>query len=290
MAALDFCYFVEGVKIMPYSYDVALSFAGEDRAYVDEVANILKQEGIHVFYDDFEKENLWGENLYTHLREVYSEKAQYTIMFCSKYYARKLWTNHERESAQERAFRENKTYILPVRFDDTKIPGILDTIGYIDLRNTSADKLCKLIIRKLGRNSIARSEVDTVKKLFERSRFSDAVLLFKERQKFASLDDTLYYILSTLSEEEVSSLSNSKAEELYSLIESIKENERPLVFDYLWLIIFYESTNKSMVSRSLKQYEGYIKSRVLSKDLNPSYKKYLKSISLVTTEAKLLTA
>lgn len=275
---------------MSYSYDVALSFAGEDRAYVDEVANILKQESIHVFYDDFEKENLWGENLYTHLREVYSEKAKYTIMFCSKYYARKLWTNHERESAQERAFRENKTYILPVRFDDTKIPGILDTIGYIDLRNTSADKLCKLIIRKLGRSSIARSEVDTVKKLFEKSRFSDAILLFKERQKFASLDDTLYYILSTLSEKKVSSLSNSKAEELYSLIKSVKENERPLIFDYLWLIIFYESTNKSMVSRSLKQYEGYIKGKVLSKDLNPSYKKHLKSISLVTTEAKLLTA
>ena len=31
-------------------FDVALSFAGEDRDYVDQVADILKSKGISVFY------------------------------------------------------------------------------------------------------------------------------------------------------------------------------------------------------------------------------------------------
>lgn len=42
-------------------YDVALSFAGEDRAYVDEVARLLKESKIHVFYDDFEKGKTLGQ-------------------------------------------------------------------------------------------------------------------------------------------------------------------------------------------------------------------------------------
>lgn len=33
-----------------FDYDVALSFAGEDREYVNEVASILKSKGVSVFY------------------------------------------------------------------------------------------------------------------------------------------------------------------------------------------------------------------------------------------------
>jgi hypothetical protein len=38
-----------------YQYDVALSFAGEDRHYVEQVAEILKRKGISVFYDKYEE-------------------------------------------------------------------------------------------------------------------------------------------------------------------------------------------------------------------------------------------
>jgi hypothetical protein len=101
---------------------VALSFAGEDREYVEKVAEYLKAKSVRVFYDNYEKPTLWGKDLYTHLQEIYYQEAKYTIMFVSSYYAQKLWTNHERKNAQARAFQENKVYILPARFDDTEIP------------------------------------------------------------------------------------------------------------------------------------------------------------------------
>ena len=50
-----------------FIYDVALSFAGEDRKYVEEVASFLKKNKIAVFYDYFEEENLWGKNLISYL-------------------------------------------------------------------------------------------------------------------------------------------------------------------------------------------------------------------------------
>ncbi len=131
-------------------FDVALSFAGEDRAYVAEVAEALRQMDIRVFYDKYETASLWGKNLYEHLQDIYFSKSQYVVMFLSKNYARKLWTNHERKSAQARAFESHQEYILPARFDDTEIPGILPTVGYINLKDYSPRDFALLIKEKIG--------------------------------------------------------------------------------------------------------------------------------------------
>jgi hypothetical protein len=40
-------------------YHVALSFAGEDRKYVEKVAAQLAADGVDVFYDKFEEATLW---------------------------------------------------------------------------------------------------------------------------------------------------------------------------------------------------------------------------------------
>ena len=132
-----------------YEFDIALSFAGENRSYVEEVAKLLRLKGIRVFYDAFEEVQLWGKNLYDYLSDIYQNKARYTILFISKYYNQKLWTSHERESMQARAFRESREYILPARFDDTEIPGISKTIGYINLSKKTPEPFVALIDKKL---------------------------------------------------------------------------------------------------------------------------------------------
>src|SRR3954465_7598343 len=86
-----------------FNYDVCLSFAGEDRPYVSRVAAVLLSRGVRVFYDDYEQVDLWGKDLYVHLDDVYRSAARYCVLFVSKHYASKLWTNHERQSAQARA-------------------------------------------------------------------------------------------------------------------------------------------------------------------------------------------
>lgn len=130
-------------------FDIALSFAGEERAYVDQVAHILKGKGISIFYDKFEEENLWGKNLYDYLSDIYRNKALYTVMFISENYNKKLWANHERQAMQSRAFQENQEYILPAKFDETEIPGLLPTIGYISLKNKTPIDFSEIIFRKL---------------------------------------------------------------------------------------------------------------------------------------------
>jgi hypothetical protein len=130
-------------------FDIALSFAGEDREYVDQVANLLRDSGVKVFYDLFEEANLWGKNLYDYLSEIYMDKAMFTIMFISESYAKKVWTNHERQAMQARAFQESQEYVLPVRFDETVIPGVLPTVGYISLVNRTPAQFVEVVHKKL---------------------------------------------------------------------------------------------------------------------------------------------
>lgn len=93
---------------------------------------------------------MWGKDLYTHLQDTYKNAARYCILFISKHYAKKVWTNHERKSAQARAIKQNAEYILPARFDNTEIHGLLDTIGYIDLRKITPSKIANMIQSKVG--------------------------------------------------------------------------------------------------------------------------------------------
>ena len=56
-------------------YDVALSFAGEDRLHAKELARLLKSGGYRVFYDEYEKPHLQGKNLYDELSSVYQKSS-----------------------------------------------------------------------------------------------------------------------------------------------------------------------------------------------------------------------
>lgn len=61
--------------MVEYYYDVALSFAGEDRDYVEKIATILKSLKINVFYDNFEQEVLW-EKIYILICMIYTKIRQ----------------------------------------------------------------------------------------------------------------------------------------------------------------------------------------------------------------------
>lgn len=172
-------------------YDVALSFAGEQRPYVDAVAAALRDRGVRVFYDSYEQVNLWGKDLYEHLDYVYQRAARYCVVFASAEYAQKAWTNHERKSAQAKAIQEHTEYILPARFDATEIPGIRGTVGYIDLSTVAPEDLALMIETKLGPRSRTKFFPPVPDLLFEaleaQTTHEETYILDTARQFYASL-------------------------------------------------------------------------------------------------------
>lgn len=152
-------------------YDVVISFAGEDREVAKEIAANLVLKGINVFYDEYEKANLWGKDLYVHLTKVYKDDSKFCLMLLSDSYSKKQWTSHERKAAQARAFVENQEYILPLRLDDTEIDGILGTSGYIDLRNTEMEEIINLItekVQKYNKDNKIEYEIVQVEDVFKK--------------------------------------------------------------------------------------------------------------------------
>ena len=139
----------EDINKTTRKYHVALSFASEDREYVEAVASFLRRDDVKVFYDRFEEVNLWGTDLYKQLRHVYSEASEYIVIFISKHYADKLWTKQELVFAQSRESEESKEYILPARFDETVVIGLPDTTGYIDLKDKTPEQFAALIASKI---------------------------------------------------------------------------------------------------------------------------------------------
>ena len=135
---------------MKYYYDVVLSFAGEDREYVEECADILTVLGIKVFYDSYEQDALWGKDLYTFLADIYSNKARYAIVFISQHYVKKCWTKHEFKFINERMFNSETEYLLPVFLDDTKLCGIPETQGY--LTNKTPYEVAVMFAKKINKD------------------------------------------------------------------------------------------------------------------------------------------
>jgi hypothetical protein len=178
-------------KNKSFEYDVCLSFASEERIFVREVANELKNRGVRVFFDEYAEAELWGKDLYSHLDDIYRNAAHYCVLFASKNYANRVWTNHERQSAQARALTENKEYILPARFDDTPIPGLRTTVGYIDLRSRTAESIAELVVKKLGPRQHTSYFPPVPDRLFSalhlRSRKSKQQAEFRARDFFTAL-------------------------------------------------------------------------------------------------------
>lgn len=131
-------------------YDVAVSFAGEQRQLVRQVVQMLRDAGVAVFYDEDEQAALWGRDLVEVLDDVYRKQAFRTLMFISKEYADKAWPTHERRSALARSILEaGEPYILPVRLDDTDISGLPPTLSHFDARDRTPEDIVETFLDHL---------------------------------------------------------------------------------------------------------------------------------------------
>jgi hypothetical protein len=133
-----------------WQWDVALSFAGAQRDYVEQVAQALQARGVRCFYDADEQIDLWGKYLAEELPAIYGEQAAAIVVFVSADYAARDWTRLERRVALGRAVRERREHVLPARFDDTPLPGLLSDMVTVDLRGRTPQQFAAMIANKLA--------------------------------------------------------------------------------------------------------------------------------------------
>lgn len=174
----------ERKKLSEGKYDVAFSFAGEQRDYIGKVASYIENRStLKVFYDENEKLEIWGTNLMDYLKSIYEDRANYCVMFISKEYAEKSWPNFERQIIQARSLTEEGV-LLPVRFDNTPIKGEIPTIAYLSIDNMKPEELAELIIGKVTGSG----------RYFTKDNANEVVSLSQSGQVITSENIPLLYI------------------------------------------------------------------------------------------------
>jgi hypothetical protein len=132
-------------------YDVALSYASEDRVHAEAIAKTLKRAGKKVFFDHDVRSRLWGNPLSEELNAIYSRRATYCVLFVSRHYKEKRWTLHElRAAIVGAASTRKRDYILPVQLDDTRLDELPEDIVYTRIAKGS-EAICADVLKKLKR-------------------------------------------------------------------------------------------------------------------------------------------
>jgi hypothetical protein len=145
-----------------FEFDVAISFAGKDRSKAKSLADALKKSNFRVFYDQDELHQLWGKDLFSVLTEVYQKKCRFCLMLLSKNYRVARWPGLERRAAQARQlFGRDSDFILPVRLDNSVIPGVLPTAAYLPWTNGSPGDIVELL-RKKALSEVASESINSL--------------------------------------------------------------------------------------------------------------------------------
>lgn len=132
-------------------YDLAVSFAGEQRDYVRRTVDVCKQLGLRVFYDKDKNNEWWGGNFIREQRIVYSSQTRYFVPFISAEYLAKPIPMDEFSAAMMTAVKQGDGYILPVLMDDAEIPPDLlhRHIHYLRATDYTPEALAEELQRKV---------------------------------------------------------------------------------------------------------------------------------------------
>lgn len=133
-------------------YHVALSFAGKQRETALKINQMLKEyPGIRVFYDMGFEVPMWGKSIPGYLQDIYENQAYSIAMFISKEYGEKPFPKLEKDFSLQN-YLENGGIILPIRFDNTEIPGLPKTVAYVKF--TTCEEVAEKIVQKLEEEKI----------------------------------------------------------------------------------------------------------------------------------------
>lgn len=132
-------------------FRVALSFPGEKRGFVEEVANHLAERvgRPKVFYDNFYKAELAKPNLDIALQATYHTDADLVVVFLCAEYEQKEWCGLEWRAVRDMIKRRRDDEIMFFRFDNADITGLLSIDGFIDATHHTSQEVANFILERL---------------------------------------------------------------------------------------------------------------------------------------------
>ncbi|MEZ5940853.1 MAG: TIR domain-containing protein [Planctomycetaceae bacterium] len=136
---------------MSKRFSVALSFPGEFRAFVEEIARSLSRALTRekVFYDRFHEAELARPNLDTYIQGIYHSDAELIVVFICEDYNNKEWCHLEARAIRDLIKKRRDDEVMFVRLDDGKVDGVFSVDGYINAKGRPALEVARIIRQRL---------------------------------------------------------------------------------------------------------------------------------------------
>lgn len=140
------------VDIEHHHFDVALSFPGEVRRYVEDVANevtaLLGPDSC--FYDNNYRAQIAQPNADVLLQGIYRSRSKLNVVFLCEKYQEKEWCGIEFRAIREMIKARLNKKIMFVKMDDGKVDGVFSHDGFIDGRTHSPEQVAAFIRERVA--------------------------------------------------------------------------------------------------------------------------------------------
>lgn len=140
------------VDITAHKFEVALSFPGEVRPVVEQVAQELGYlNGANsCFYDNNYRPQLARPALDLLLQDIYRNRAKLVVVFLGGDYQRKDWCGIEFRAIREILMARDHKKIMFVRMDDAPVDGVFKTDGFIDGNRFTPTEIAHFINERIA--------------------------------------------------------------------------------------------------------------------------------------------
>lgn len=108
-------------SVIPKKFDIAISFAGENRQLAKYIATKLKELDVDVYFDEDYEVSYLGKKLSDQFSKIFSSESRFVLCLLDKFHQDKIWPTFERDVFTPRVKNEE---VIPIYLDDSLFVGI----------------------------------------------------------------------------------------------------------------------------------------------------------------------
>jgi hypothetical protein len=133
-------------------FRAALSFPGEHRSRVENIANMLAARlgRERVLYDKWYEAEFARPNLDIYLSKLYHDESDLIAVFLCQEYNEKEWCGLEGRAWRDVLKHKEDERLMFLRLDQAGVPGVYSIDGYLPIREMSAEAVAAAILQRLG--------------------------------------------------------------------------------------------------------------------------------------------
>lgn len=128
-------------------YDIAFSFASEQKEIVEKYKKELQRLGLNVFVDDDHPELFVFNYVPDILKQIYDDENTTMLIFLSEDYAKKEFPLYEGHIASDRLIKGKNLGII--RIDDAELSWLPNSFHFFDIRKYDMSYICHAIYKAI---------------------------------------------------------------------------------------------------------------------------------------------